>query len=85
MDNLNLLKRYSIKILDFLGEFLVDRLGIFVEAVDVQEAQGLDEPVNSADSMFFMIEFGAGLAKEALVEAELIEAKVLDGILVVVE
>jgi hypothetical protein len=85
MDDLNLLKRYSVKILNFLGEFLVYGLGIFVEAVDVQEAEGLDEPVDSADSMFFMIDFCAGLAEEPLVKAELIETKVLDGVLIMIE
>jgi hypothetical protein len=85
MNDLNTIKRYPIKILNFLGQFFMDGLGVFVEAVDVKETEGFDESVDSADSMFFVIELGAGLAEEALVEAELVKAEVLDGVLVVGE
>ena len=82
MNDLNILKRYPIKILDFLGEFFVDGLGVFVEAVDVQETERFDESVDSADSMFLVIKFGTGLTEKALVEAELIETEILDRVLI---
>lgn len=73
---------YLVKVLNFIDQFFINGLGVFMAAVDIEETEGLYESVYSTDSMFFVIKFGTGLAEKTFVEAELIEAEVLDWVFI---
>jgi len=73
-----MMNMYFVKILDFDLQFFINRLGVFMKAVDVQKAEWFNESVYSSDSVLFVIQFGTCMAKEALVVAEFIQTEVLD-------